>query len=386
MSKKLIICHIGWAHSIHVERMMRWFAAKGHDISIITNRTKEIQGVKVYDLRRKTDNRPRWERYKDLKFNIGWVQNLHQIARIRRMVDEISPDIVHSHSLWYPGYLGVYIKGYPFVITVLNGDVIWTQEDIGRRYSIFSKIRTKLALRNAVILTGVSRELVNACVKNGASKDKTHVMRRGVDLNRFNCNGNKAEIRYKLGLPEESKIVLSPRNTRSIYNLDKILNAIPKVVSKVQNVYFVFIWHGQDPNKEKELTDLASKLKVQEFIKIVGFVNHDQVALYHKAADIMVSVSQYDSGPVALQEAMACGDVPVISNLPSVREWVKNDWNAILIDPNNVDQIADSIIRLLENDQMRKTFAERNWKLIQEKGDQENWMQKMEQMYYSLIE
>ena len=100
----------------------------------------------------------------------------------------------------------------------------------------------------------------------------------------------------------------------------------------------------------------------------------------------MVSVSKYDSGPVALQESMACGDVPVISDLPSVREWIKNDWNGILVDPNNVDQIADSIIRLLENEEMRKIFAERNWKLIQEKGDQENWMGKMEEMYYSLIE
>ena len=69
-----------------------------------------------------------------------------------------------------------------------------------------------------------------------------------------------------------------------------------------------------------------------------------------------------------------------------MRELVKDGWNAILVDPNNVDQIADSIIRLLENDEMKKNFAERNWKLIQEKGDQENWMRKMEQMYYSLIE
>jgi len=109
------------------------------------------------------------------------------------------------------------------------------------------------------------------------------------------------------------------------------------------------------------------------------------VPLYHKASDVMVSVSQYDSGPVALKESMACGNVPVISDLPSVREWIKDGWNGILVDPNNVDQIADSIIKLLENDQMRKTFADRNWKLIQEKGDQEYWMGRMEELYYELL-
>lgn len=48
-----------------------------------------------------------------------------------------------------------------------------------------------------------------------------------------------------------------------------------------------------------------------------------------------------------------------------------------MVDPNNVDQIAN-LIRLLENHQMRKTFAERNWKLIREKGDKESWMGRLD--------
>lgn len=381
------ICHIGWENSIHVERLLRWFAGKGHDISIITNKPKDLEGVKVYDIRRKIDNRTRWERYKNLSFNIGWVHNLYQIFRVRKMVDEIDPDIVHSHSLWYPGYLGVYIKGYPFVITVFDGDVLWEKDVIGRRVSFYSKVRTKLGIKKANLITGESQELMNACIKKGAGNNKVHITRAwGVDLKLFNCNGDKTEIRRKLFLPEDYNIVLSPRNnTTAFYNLDKIVKAIPKIISKIENVYFVFIWHEDNPEKEKELNNLALKLSVNDHLIIVGFVNHNKVALYHKASDIMVSVSQFDSGPVALQEAMACGNVPVISDLPSVREWITNDLNGILVDPNNVDQIADSIIRLLENDEMRKTFSERNWKLIQEKGDQEQWMGKMEELYYSLL-
>ena len=124
---------------------------------------------------------------------------------------------------------------------------------------------------------------------------------------------------------------------------------------------------------------------MQKAIEIVGFVKYDKVALYHKASDIMVSVSQHDSGPMALQEAMACGEVPVISDLPSVREWINNDWNGILVDPDNVNQIADSVIGLLKDDSKRKNFAERNWKLIREESDQEYWMGKMEELYYRLI-
>ena len=75
----------------------------------------------------------------------------------------------------------------------------------------------------------------------------------------------------------------------------------------------------------------------------------------------------------------------MISDLPSVREWIQDGWNGLLVDPNNIDQIADSIVTLLKNKEMRKTFAERNWQLIQEKGSQDHWMGRMEELYYSLI-
>ncbi|ODS34546.1 MAG: putative glycosyltransferase [Candidatus Scalindua rubra] len=383
MSEILKICHIGWAHSIHVERLMRWFARKGHIISIITDHPKNIDGVEVYDIRRKPDPRPRLERYKDFHFNIRWkwLYRLNEIVRIKKLVDEISPDIIHSHSLWYPGYFGVYLKGYPFVITVLNGDILWKKDGI----DIYTRLRTNWAMKKADIITGVSKELVNACIRYGANKDRVHVMRRGVNLSKFNYGGSKAEIRRKLGLPESAKIVLSPRNIGSFYNVDKIVEAIPRIIREVEDVKFVFIWHGHNKEREEKLNNLASKLGVKEFIRNDGVVSHDKVALYHKASDVMVSVSQHDSGPVALQEAMACGDVPVISNLSCVREWITDGWNGLLVEPNNVNQIAESTIRLLENGQMIKTFAERNWKLIQEKGSQDYWMGKMEELYYKLL-
>jgi len=384
MEHKLRICHIGWANSIHVERLARWLASRGHDISIVTNTPKDINGVKVYDIRRRPNQRPRRERFKELYFNSHWKPflKLNEIIRIRKLVEEISPDIIHSHSLWYPGYLGVYIRSFPFVITVFDGDVLWKKDNV----DIFTKLRTRWAIKKANLVSGESEELIDACIKHGADKNRTFITRGwGVDLTKFNCNGNKAEIRKKLNLPLNSKIILSPRNTGWFYNLDKIVKAVPGVVGKIKDVCFVFIWHSDNPEKENELLSIASEMGVKDYIRIAGFVDHDDVALYHKASDVMVSVSQYDSGPVALQEAMACGNVPVISDLPCVREWVDNGRNGLLVEPDNVDQIADSIITLLKNDQMRKSFAERNWKLIQEKGNQEYWMGKMEGLYYSLM-
>lgn len=110
--RKLKICNIGWAYSIHVERWLKWFAAKGHEISIITDVPKEIERVAVYNINERPADKSRLERYKELHFNFYCppLYNLNQIIRLRKLIRKIRPDIVHSHSLWYPGYLGIYLN------------------------------------------------------------------------------------------------------------------------------------------------------------------------------------------------------------------------------------------------------------------------------------
>ncbi len=385
MENKLKICHIGWAHSIHVERLMLWLLSEGHDVSIITDKPKKIDGIRMYVVDGESNRVSGNGRNRTMgpgKY-MKWFSLHNRISRVNKIINEISPDIIHSHSLWYPGYLGYYVKGYPFVVTVLNGDVLWEKSNI----DFFTKIRTKRAIRKADVITGESQVLIDACVKHGAEPDKTHITRGwGVDLARFNPCADKERVRNNLGLPQGSKIILSPRSTGSYYNLRNIMAAAPEILEKTENAFFVFIWHGGSPDRVRELKSMAGQLGVEKSVRFVGPVDHDKVALYHKASDLMVSVSSYDSGPVALQEAMACGDVPVISDLPSVREWITDGWNGILVDPGNVGQIAGSVITLLNNEEMRSKFSDRNWELIQEKGSQDYWVKKMENIYYSLLE
>jgi glycosyltransferase involved in cell wall biosynthesis len=380
--RKLKICNIGWVHSIHVERWLKWFAAKGHEISIITDVPKEIERVTIYNISERPTDKNRLERYKELQFNFYCppLYNFNRIIRLRKLVSKIRPDIVHSHSLWYPGYLGGYLNFHPFVVTVFNGDVLWKKEDV----TSWQKLRTKAALKKADLITGVSATLTNACVAHGVERKRTHVIRRGVDLKTFNIHRDKTAIRALLGLPEGRKIVLSPRNLGAFYNLERIIDLIPKIAERIRDVLFVFIWH-ENKNGE-EFKNRAAKAGILDKVRFVGRVEHDAVPLYHRSSDIMISISDKDSGPVALQEAMACGNVPVISDLPSVRELVADKINGFLVNPSDETQIADAVITLLLNDALRAEIAERNWKIAQDKFDQEKEMQKMESLYHKLLE
>ena len=60
--------------------------------------------------------------------------------------------------------------------------------------------------------------------------------------------------------------------------------------------------------------------------------------------------------------------------------------NGFLVNPSDEKQIADAITALLLNDPLRAEIAERNWKIAQDKCDQEKEMQKMEDLYYKVME
>ncbi len=379
--EKLKICNIGWATSIHVERWLKWFAARGHEVSLISNIPKEIDGVKGYDINSCPDGRGRLERYKELQFNFYCppLNNTNRVIRIKKLIKEINPDIIHSHSLWYPGYLGAYMNFNPLVVTVFNGDALWVKEDMG----VWEKMRTRRALKRANLVTGVSRELINACTIHGVNKEKLHVIRRGVDLKKFNLNYNIRKVRKKLGLPEKNSIVLSPRNLAGFYNLKNIIKAIPIIASRVKDAMFVFIWHEDDAGLE--LKWFAERMGVKDYVRFIGRVDHDSVALYHQSADVMISVSDKDSGPIALQEAMACGAVPVISDIPSVRELVNDGYNGMLVDPHNIKQIAEATIRILQSESLKKEFVFRNREVILKTCDQEREMNKVEELYCGLV-
>lgn len=86
-------------------------------------------------------------------------------------------------------------------------------------------------------------------------------------------------------------------------------------------------------------------------------------------ADVSVSVPSSDSVPVTLQEAMACGVPPIVSDLPAVKEWVQDDVNAYVVPIRDEHALADAIIKSLNSEEERSKFVTYNLTLVKEKSD-----------------
>lgn len=375
------ICYVGWGDYVHVRRFARWFSGRGHEVHVITHHPVAMPGVVMHDLRAGSGARSRADRYARLEFSTARAVALRGLLGVRRLVKEISPDLVHAHSLYYPGYLGAFVSGVPRVITV------WSVEDVSlpfaKRPPALNRLLSRWTLGRGDVVTGISRSLVDSITGMGGVSERTFVFHWGIDLRVFNRDERVARVRQQLGL-NGRRIVLSPRNIDRNCSIETIVRAIPLVARSCPDVHFLFLWNYQDDSYMARVRRSVSELEVECRTSFIGSVDYSGLHRYYRAADVFVSVPHFDSGPVSLVEAMACGAAPVVSDLPCVREWIDDGVNGLVVKPDDHVALGDAIGDLLVDDDRRNRMAAVNEELVRERADAERNMGWMERVYERL--
>lgn len=80
-------------------------------------------------------------------------------------------------------------------------------------------------------------------------------------------------------------------------------------------------------------------------IVLVGKVPHNELLYWYNSADFIISSSHYESGGAAVCEAMSCGCVPIVTNIPSFRMITDNGNCGILYDAGNEEMLLDALLQ-----------------------------------------
>ena len=84
------------------------------------------------------------------------------------------------------------------------------------------------------------------------------------------------------------------------------------------------------------------------------------------AADVVVSIANSDSTPPSLLEAMASGRAMVCADAASIDEWVGPGEGAEIVPVRDKPATAAAVLRLLRDDSLRRTYGERNQRVVRE--------------------
>ena len=110
------------------------------------------------------------------------------------------------------------------------------------------------------------------------------------------------------------------------------------------------------------------------------------MAALFRRAQVSVSPSTHDGTPNTLLEAMACGCFPIAGDLESIREWLVRGETGLIVDPADDESLAWAILRVLDDDGLRRAAARRNVEVIRQRADYPACMQQAEAFYRQVVE
>ena len=90
--------------------------------------------------------------------------------------------------------------------------------------------------------------------------------------------------------------------------------------------------------------------------KFVESPSDDELAGLYSSADIMICPSWYESFPLFPLEAMACR-APVVTTPYGTEDYAFHEENSLVVPPKDPKALADGVLRLLEDDDMRENFG-----------------------------
>ena len=210
----------------------------------------------------------------------------------------------------------------------------------------------------------------------GIMNEKISIIPMGVDEAFLEMGKNR-----KIELNKRPFTILSNRNLLPLYNVSLLIRAIPIILKEEPRTKFLIAGDGSEKeNLENEVENLNVSYSVQFF----GRVPHEEMPNLLSQADIYVSTSLYDGTSVSLLEAMGSGAFPIVTDIPSNREWILPGQNGFLVPANEEKLLAKKIIDAIRDRALLERSRKENLSLIEEKVLWSVNIEKIKKMYSQL--
>lgn len=289
----------------------------------------------------------------------GVFDGIKMIREYKKIFNQIHPDycfLYMSKPIAFGGYAAIKCK-VPHVNILVNG-----LENAYYRKSVKDFIVRRVM---NFFYRYVGKRADNFFVQNSddfnyfiskrlVKKDKMTIINgSGVDMNHF----------IKCEMPKEINVAMISRLLWS-KGIKEYLSAIKIVKGKLPSVNFMLVG-GLDINDEA-----ISKHELEKFINDyeIEYVGHAKdVRPFLNKCTIFVHPSHHEGVPRIILEAMAIGRPIITTNAPGCKETVIDGVNGYLVEIGDVDSLAEKIVFLAENENIRNNMAEKSYNYCLEK-------------------
>jgi glycosyltransferase involved in cell wall biosynthesis len=311
--------------------------------------------------------------------------------QIKRLLDRLRPDIVHTHSA-KAGILGRFaahsLKGkwsenapavvhtihglafHPYQSKWLNSFYIAVEKSAAKRTDFFISIAD--AMTEQALAAGIGERERYVTAYSAIEEDAF--------LNPIPQEERKS-FRLKYGIPEDAVVLITIARLFVLKGHDYIIESAKQLSKRFENVVWLFVGDGNlsDDYKEK-----VRQLGLAERIKFTGLSPPGQIPLAIQSSDILVHCSLREGLARALPQAMLCAKPVVSFDVDGAKEVVNRN-SGRLIEPKNIEQLTKACAELIEDRDLRDKLGEAGRELVKEKFAPERMVEAIESVYKKLV-
>jgi len=290
--------------------------------------------------------------------------------RIKQHLRRIRPDVLIGYRIQSNGFAAALTGFRPLVLAAQSENIVKPP------LNPVAQLCSRYALRRADLLQAWGSHIGRRMEQLGADPEKILTLPRGVDAKRFSPPA----------APVTEPVLIVTRSLRAVYRHATLLTAFRDVVDSLPDARLLIAGDGEERDN---LTQLTANLNLQPNVIFLGQLESPDLAERLRSAHCYVTLVGTEGVSSSLLEALGCGLLPVVPDLPGNLEWVKDAENGLIVPLTALEQpgeVARLLLRAFSDAALRQSAFDRNVDLVVHGADWHTNMRRMESAYRELVE
>lgn len=298
------------------------------------------------------------------------------LAKLVGLIKREKIDLVHAHEFLMNVYGSVAAKiaSVPMIGTIH-----------GKGYFTDKKSRIlayKLAMLLCSQMIAVSEDLRKYFTKELklTNTSKIVTIYNGIDLNKYTVNNSHRNIHNKPGISPNTLIAGIVGSLFVVKGIPYLLEAIKKVITYFPNFRLLIVGEG---DQESILKKKVVSLGLQNIVNFLGFRNDIPEVL--NLFDIYICSSSSEGLSLSILEAMAMEKPVIATEVGGNPELIVHGKNGYLVPPRDPEKLAEKILVLLKNKNLREQMGKMGRKIVEEKFSIKAMIDNYQNLYKKLL-
>ena len=361
-------------------------AKKGHDVTIYTTDLDFANNANTFN-----KSLSRLESHNGFKINRTHVWLSFKLFFVNPgmyfQLKKDRPDIIHTIGVrsFQSLVAAIISRKYKIPLIISDQGGLTTHPDI-HNANVLGKIIYKLQepfvrfIIKQSSKISVPNEYEKEIFAKFTSPSKITVIRNGINLDQYLITLPDIKSKYNI----DSNFVLFVGRFAHVKGVDILLNAWQKIVNtKYDDTKLVIM--GVDFGFESQMMRMIKDLNLRDSVIVIKNPPREDVLGAYSQSLFLVLPSRWELSPLTPLEGFAFKKTTISTTAHGIPHTIKNNENSILVEPENHNQLADAILKLLMDTKKRTELGHAGFNLVQQICNSESMTESTLKIYQQII-